>query len=1157
MNNNSINQKAQIFCTFCKKIPIAMRMTLLFLFLLVFQLQAEHSYSQNTKISLDMKNSSIEKILQTIEERSEYYFLYNSKLIDVDRKTDIRAKEESIASVLNRLFDAENVEYEVKGTQIVLHPKEMNRVASELAVDAQQQQQQQITGQITDEQGNPLIGANIVEKGTNNGTVTDIDGIFSLQVEEGAVLHISYIGYLSQEINTTGRASFNIVLQEDMQSLEDLVVIGYGTARKEDLSTAVSTVKFDQSLKSRPSSISSMLQGQLPGLTIQSSGGDPLAGAVYNIRGKGSRDSDGILWVVDGVPGGIYNIEDVESVTVLKDAASAAIYGASVGSGGVIVITTKRAQSGKVKVEANISHSFQNPWRLPQTLTSEQLNQVWQDAVDASITKRALPLVADPSRYPYGNVTRTNWIDEVFRTGHLHHYAISLSGGTESLKAYGSFSYDKNEGILLNTYSEKLGAKFNVDFQIAKWLKFSQQAMYQYSNGQGDVWNNSHEGVLIGAIFYPRAATVYEYDEDENLLYDSFGIPLYGGTIPQWAVKQGVSGYGEIRNPVAELERMRQFRPSSSIYSTSTIEIKPLSGLTVRSDFTASLGTSRYEAFYPIIYEYGRPNPENSREVSSYWGNSWLWETTATYAKSFGKHHISAMAGYTMRARHSRWNNVWTYNYDREDPFYTIAGNAGDWSKTKPGESIWDESMISALGRIGYSYDDRYFVTTSLRRDATSKLAPENNWGVFPAISGSWKISSESFFNNNFINLLKLRASWGQVGNCDLVPRYSYIAQIVSTGYPAVLGESLDQAIYGKYLSTLINRNLTWETTEQSGIGLDIALLSNSLNFSADYFYKITKDLIDDMPLPPAAGYPSEPKGNVGKVLNTGWEFSTDYRKTINNFTFNVYANCNFVKSEVKDLGSRDVLEHGTTINGQKPLRSKVGEPWYSYAVIETDGIYQTWEDINNHTYTNPETGEITLIRPNARPGDLKYVDYNNDGIINDEDRQYMGSYLPKASFGFGGGFDYKGFDFQFFFQGIAGVKIYNGFRMMGLTGRQQGNNMLADVLDSWTYNKSSGIPRLSLFDDANGNYGNVSDFFLEDGSYLRLKNITVGYTLPRSMMQNIGMRDLKLRLYMGAENLLTFTRYAGFDPEVSNYGIDSGAYPVSRKLNIGINLNF
>ena len=1010
-----------------------------------------------------------------------------------------------------------------------------------------------VTGTVTDRVG-PMPGVNVVLKGTTQGGITDANGSYSINVpDRTAVLSFSFIGYTSLELTVGNRNRIDVEMTEDTQLIEEVVVIGYGSERKSDLSTAISTIKIDQALKSRPSNLSSLIQGKLPGLTIQTSGGDPLAGAVYNIRGKGSRDSDGILWVVDGVPGAPYNVEDIESVTILKDAASAAIYGASVGSGGVIVITTKQAQEGKTKVDVNVSHSFQNPWRLPEVLTSEQYCQVWADAVAASTTGRSIPFVADPSRYPYGNVTRTDWIDEIFRTGHLQHYAVSLSGGNERLRAYGSFSYDKNDGVLLNTYREQTGAKLNVDFQIAPWLKFTQKGTFQYTNGQGNVGNNSHEGVLIGAIFYPRAATVHEYDQNGNRLYDNFGKPLYGGTIPNWAVAQGVSGYGEIRNPVASLERLRQNRPSASIFSTSTLELKPMRGVTIKSDFTAGLSPSRYEDFSPIIYEYGRPNPENSRQVSSTWQSRWLWENIATYAEAFDKHNISVMAGFTMQASQYRWNNVMTYYYDREDPYYTISNNAGDWSKSKPEESIWNESMVSVLGRIGYSFDDRYFLTASIRRDASSKLFRDNNSGIFPAFSGSWKISSESFFNVNLINMLKLRGSWGQVGNVALVPRYSYNAPIVSTNYPAAMGINMDD-IYGKYLQTLANRNLKWETTVQTSFGLDVGMLQNSLTFSVDYFHKTTKDLIDRIP---TLYIPSEPYGNVGKVLNSGWEFSANYQKRINGLTLNIYGNVNMVKNEVQDIGTRVEMEHGTVINGLRPLRSKPGEPWYSFVVLKTDGIYQSQSEIDNYTYTNPQTGATNVIRPNAKPGDLKFVDVNNDGIINDLDRQYMGSFLPKYTFSFGGSIDYKGFDFNIFFQGIAGNKIYNGFKMMGETGRGQGNNMLSEVLNSWTYNKSSGVPRLSLFDDANGNYGNASDYFLEKGDYLRLKNVIIGYTLPQHVMQNIGIKDMRLRMYMGAENLLTFTGYTGFDPEVTNYGIDAGAYPVARSFNIGININF
>lgn len=1019
-------------------------------------------------------------------------------------------------------------------------------------------QQITVTGTVTDGTTNEtIIGASVVEEGTTNGVITDMNGNYSIRVNGNANLVFSYIGYKTSQVSVGNRTIVNVTLEEDVFKLEEVVAIGYGTTRKTDLSTAISTVKLDQSMKSRPANINSMLQGQLPGVTIQVTGGDPLKDPTINIRGKGSRDNDGILWVVDGVPGAPYNVEDIESVTVLKDAASAAIYGASVGSGGVIVITTKQAQAGKVKVDVNISHSFQSPWRLPDVLTAEQYNMVWQDAVTNASSSASLPIVADPSRYAYGNTTRTDWLDEVFRTGHLQHYAVSLTGGSETIKAFGSFSYDKNDGVLLNTYREQMGAKLNVDFQIAKWLKFSQRASFEYTNGQGDINTTSHEGVLIGAIFYPRSATVYEYDNNGNPVLDSYGNQVYGGTIPQWAVDQGVSGYGEIRNPVATLNRLNQHRPSAKIFSTSSVEIKPISRLTLRSDFTAALRPARFEDFSPKVTEYGRPSAENSRTIEDWWRNNWLWESTATYAEAFGDHHISAMAGYTMQYDNYRRSKTYTYDYARENPHYTIFTNAGDWNKTKPEEEIWEESMMSVFGRIGYSYADRYFVTASLRRDATSKLAPENNSGVFPAVSASWKLSSESFFNVDFVNLLKLRGSWGQIGNKELVPRYSYNAPLGVTPYPAIMGANLDQQIYGTYLKTIANRSLKWETTEQTGFGLDANLFNNSLSLTVDYFYKTTKNLIDQLPVASTAGIETEPYGNVGKVVNKGWEFSANYMKTIGDVSLNVFGNLSTVTSEVKDLSPRDVLEHGTTINSLRPLRSTVGQPWYSYALIRTDGLFQSQEEIDNYVYTNPTTGATSKIQPNAKPGDLKYMDTNNDGIINDSDREYMGSYLPKVTYAFGGNFEYKGFDFGFMFQGVAGVKIFNGFKLMGMTGRQQGNNMLSDIMDSWTYNKSSNVPRLTMVEDANGNYSTVSDYFLESGSYLRLKNVTLGYTLPKSLMQNMGMDGSRIRVYLGAENLFTITPYNGFDPEVGNYGVDGGAYPVSRSFSVGLNLNF
>lgn len=1000
----------------------------------------------------------------------------------------------------------------------------------------------------------PIIGATILEKNNpTNGTVTDFDGNFSISVASNATLVFSYVGYITQEIAVNGRTSIDILMEEDKQLLDEVVVIGYGSTRKDDLSMAVSTVKLDATMKSRPSNLTSMMQGSVPGVTIQANGGDPLSAASLTIRGPGSRGNDRVLFVVDGVPNAPFNVEDVETITVLKDAASAAIYGASVGSGGVIIVTTKQAKEGKINVDINVSKGFKHVWRLPQTTTSEQYNKLWADATAIEPTK-TLPVVADPARYPYGAVTRTNWLDEVFRTAPFDHYAVSLSGGTESLRSFASFSYDNEQGILLNTYSKRLGAKANIDFKLNDWLTVSERVTFQYSNGQGNINTTSHEGVLINAVFFPPSATIYDSDKNGTPLYDPLTGNVYMGTIPRWAAAEGISGYGEIRNPVATLNRLRQNRPSSRLYSTTSVEIKPLQNFTVKSDYTAGLNASRYEDFSPRVPEPGRPTSENSRSISNSWNTNWIWETIATYSQLYNDaHHISAMAGYTMSRENYRYESATTYDYTREDEYYTIWPNAANYAKSKPGEEIWDEAMISMFARIGYSFNDRYFVNASVRRDATSKMKKGNNSGVFPAISASWKISEESFFRplKSTFDLLKIRASYGQIGNNTLAPRYSYNVPMARAPWQAFYGDQLQTEAQGVYRRSISNPNLRWETSIQKGVGLDITMFNRKLDFSADYFHKITKDLIEQVPITSTAGIELEPYGNVGRVLNRGFEFSASYNETIGKVNFNIFGNLSTVHNEVLDLGERAFFPHNNTINSLQPLRSTVGQPWYSYYLLETDGIFQSQAEVDAYVHNGGR------IQPSARAGDLKFVDRNGDGIINNDDNKYMGSALPGITYGFGAGLKYEGFDFAMFFQGIRDVKVFNGFKLMGLTGRMQGNNMLTDILDSWNYNPNSGIPRLALHSDPNGNYTRASDFYLEDGSYLRLKNVTLGYTLPKTLLNNIGLQNSSLRVYLNAENLLTFTKYGGFDPEVGNYGLDGGRYPVPRSYSIGLNINF
>ncbi len=780
-----------------------------------------------------------------------------------------------------------------------------------------------ITGTVVSN-GMPVPNASVLLKNTGVGTNTNSNGKFTLsnlpQLNDYN-LTISSVGYETQEVAVTN-ATVIIELIATEQEIGEVVVIGYGSQRKEDLTTSVSTIRLDENAKGRPSNISSIMQGQMPGVTIQSGGGDPLAGSTISIRGRGSRgrdgdpnSGDGVLFVVDGVPNAPFNMEDVESISVLKDAASAAIYGAYVGSGGVVVVTTKQAKSGEVRVDLNVNNGFKNAWRIPRVLNAEEYNSVVADAVKADPSK-TLPPVSDPTKYPYGTVTRTNWLDEIFRTGRLNHYALSLSGGSDKIKSFASVSYDKDQGILNNTYSDKIGGKLNVDFQVTDWMKLSERVTYQYINGQGDINTSSHEGVLINAVFYPTSATVYEYDKAGNGMYDEYQRPLFGGTIPRWATAEGISGYGEIRNPVATLARLRQNRPSHNLYSTTSMELKPGRGFKIKSDFTAGVLNSRYESFTARIPEPGRPDNSNNRNVSSTLNNNWIWETTADYSAFFtGGHRLTAMIGYTMAKENYRYNSTTVYNFDREDPFFTIISNGNDWNRTKPTEIIWDESTISAFGRIDYSLRNKYFLTASLRRDATSKLYKDNNSGVFPAISGSWKISQEDFFQNlnSTITLLKLRASWGQIGNKNLVPRYSYNVAMSRTPDPVFFGDNLQTTIYGTYQSSISNLNLKWETTEQTGVGLDVEILNN-LSFTVDYFNKITKDLIEQIPIPSQAGVTVAPYGNIGKVLNRGWEFGANYRKNIGQVNLTAFANLSTVYSEVLDLGDYEFMQHTTNV---------------------------------------------------------------------------------------------------------------------------------------------------------------------------------------------------------------------------------------------------
>ena len=857
----------------------------------------------------------------------------------------------------------------------------MSLLSCMLILPAQAQDRVTVSGRLTDTGQNPLIGASVIERGTTNGVTTDVDGRYQISVAKNATLDFSFVGYKTQSVAVANRTQIDVTLEEDAMMIGEVVAIGYGSQRKEDLSMAVTTVKVDEGARSRAADLGTLLQGRMPGVTILQSGGDPMRKASFSIRGRGSKGNDddptsgdGVLVVVDGVPNAPYSVEDVETVTVLKDAASAAIYGASVGSSGVILITTRKAEAGKMRVNVNAAIGVQKAMNLPNMLNARQYCDVWAKAVGNSVNG-SLPNLANPEVYAGADVTRTDWLDEIFRTGMTQHYGISLSGGTEKISSILSVTYDKKEGTIMNTWSESLGAKLHTDLRPTKWLKVSEHVSFEYLDGQGKV-NRSHTGPILGAMWFPSSASVYDRDAEGNIIYDDKGKPKYGGIASSADMAAGVTGPNVV-NPVAQLETMHSRAPEMRFFSTTSFEVKPVRGLTLKSDFTADLDVLETDAFQPVIDVPGG-STTTLREQEHTRTFHYLWETTATYAEVFGKHHISAMAGFTTDYKKLRLYDFRTQNYpsDTWDKYQNLWQN-GSWYRD-PTENYYEYAMVSFLARLGYSFDDRYFLTASIRRDASSKLPSSKNYDWFPAVSGAWKLSSEKFFANSSLagvfDLIKIRAGWGMVGNVDLYPNTSSVDVPLSI-YPdgSLIGGN---TVYGSYYDTIANPGATWETTVQTSAGIDLMLLKNTLDISVDYYDKETRDLVDYVPTPPQMGVTTSPMGNMGRVTNKGWEFSVNYNGSAaqGKLTYNVWGNFSTNKGYVREYGVRQgaVMHTSPNLNSNPILYSDAGQPWYSFMVYRTAGIFRSQDEINKYIYKNPEGRRPDLHRHQQRRRDQR-----------------------------------------------------------------------------------------------------------------------------------------------------------------------------------------
>lgn len=1083
------------------------------------------------RVTLKVENESIKSIFQKIEKQVDVHFMYESNQINSNQKISLKLSNVPLEQALDKICSNLSLRYEIVSNNIVI--KKNQRIG---ALD---QNKIIISGTVYGGDDNmPLPGVGIKDKTSDATSSTDFDGTFKIEVNAAeANLIFSYVGYVTQEVKVNQSQNITVKLVADMKQLQEVVVMGYGSVKKNEVLGAVGAVSMKESSSRTYNSASELLQGTVAGVTVINNGGDPTAEPTINIRGIGSLNAETPLIVLDGI---IYsgslntlNPNDIASISVLKDAASAAIYGAR-ASGGVILITSKKGVSDRINVNVNYQGGFQNVAKKLGVLNAAE----YADAMNTARDNAGLPRIPafDTAFEPTARTTKTNWMDEIFQTGEIQDLSISINGKTEKSNFFLSGSYRKNEGILLNTFGERYTARANSSFKLAPNFTIGENLSYSLTNGQSANTSSGYTGAILAAIFYPPNATVYRED----------GSGQFGGVPEKY-----IGSYGDVINPVAYLKRLDNRNPISTILINPYAEWEIISGLKVKSNWGYTRIQDNAKEFAVKITEPGKIFDFNRLTQKSVTTTDLLGEQTISYEKSFGKHNFKALAGYTYQETKREFYTVEGTGFDNEDASQRYLLNAKLIQQT--GAGLSDEIISSYVGRLNYDFNQKYLFSGIVRRDGTSKLLSANRWKVYPSVSAGWLISEEEFMKSisPIVSNLKLRASWGQIGNLGNLGPYQFSVPLVQTS--ALIG-SVPTINYGYAESELSNPNLKWESSEQTNIGLDFTMFNSALTGSVDAYVKKNKDMLVRDQLPGVSGTPQGRIVNSGDVENKGIEASLTYQKTRGEFKFDVTANAAFLSNKIVSI--KDDLTSLEPLNISRvrslPLANiyQVGSPVGAYYGYATDGLFQSTAEAK--AYVN---NSGVVYQPNAVAGDMKFKDVNGDGVINNSDRVVLGNPFPKTTYSLNMNFRYKGFDMNVFFNAVSGNKVFNAVKYTGLNASFPGYNLLSDSKDAWSpTNTDTNIPVLSSTDN-NNNFGRISDFYIEDASFIRLKNLSIGYTVKDSWLNG----KAKLRFFISGQNLFTITKYSGMDPEVglSNFGLDLGKYPLSRIYMTGVNATF
>lgn len=1101
-----------------------------------------------TTLNIKAEQRPLEKVLKEIAALANVKFAYDISEIKKYTVTLREKRQFTLDDVLKTILQQTNLAYESHAHTIVIFTREDGKGSagdsdSRYITFRTSRKNIIISGTITDDNG-PLQNVSIAIKGMKGGLTTDENGNFRIETTENEVtVTISFVGYQTKELVLRAGVPHIIRLEHDERQMDKAVVIGYGTQKISKVTGAVAQVQLDKLTSRSANSIGDVLQGKAPGVVVTQEGGDPTAAPSIYIRGLGGINGESALYVVDGsiVTGTpTINPNEIEAISVLKD-ASATIYGAR-ASGGVILITTKKGVKNESTVSLDAKFGEQSAWRKLQPLNAKQFADAINLADENAIPQVPLQDAFNASIYPAGQITRTNWVNDIFQHGAIQDYTAGVSGGNDKSNYYMGFGYRRQDGILLNTYSQRFTFRMNSERMVKSWLKIGENMSYSATNGNGANTQDAYGGDILNAIFYPPSVAPY----------DSTGA--YAGLPAQYA-----GSYGDVINPVADLKRRQVNNPIGTLTLNPYAEATLIPGLVFRSNFSYTATSTYYKSFQDKVLEIGKIEDFNTLTQQPQVSSDLLAEQTLSYTKTFGGvHHLSLLGGYTFEDYKNDFLYVVVQGFNDQSPQYQYVQNGSNiltgGNNTQSGET--EQALVSEIGRINYDYRDKYLVSLIGRRDGSSLVASQNRFKDYGSVSVGWVLSKESFLQSvDWLSNLKLRGSYGILGNLGSLPVTAVNAPLAQT--IAYLGNPATETT-GYAATLLANPSLDWASSRQVDAGLDLSVWKNRLSLVADYFVKTTDNMLLDVATPPTTGVSGGQWQNGGDDQDKGIELGLTYNGPARGaFQYSVSANVSTVRDRLISLpGGQTNIPTDNYVNVRTildPLYIHTGAPLYSYYVIKTDGIFQNQQQINSYVGKNGQ-----LIQPNARPGDLKFVDANGDGTIDNNDRVVETGAFPKFTYGFSFNAAYGNFDLNIFAQGVYGNKIFNSMKYLVLNASTgQNYNMLSSVMGAWSpANPHSNIPILSASDN-NGNFGNTSDWYLENGSYLRIKNVTLGYNFPEALAKRAGLS--KVRVYVTSNNFLTFTKYSGFDPEVgmNNYGVDFGRYPQARSFMAGLNVNF